>query len=92
MPLYHVHFAADPDDPVPPLAELPSVEADDPQKAVEAMLVAGCYSQDPAIRWARVVVGVHNDGSPRFLLRMPVHFERTEAAIDWNLPETEQHF
>ena len=49
MPRYHVHFTADPDDPVLPLAELPSTEADDPAKAVEAMLAAGRYPQDPSI-------------------------------------------
>ena len=61
MPVFHIHFAADPDDPVPPLAELPSIEADDPVAAVEALLAAGRYPQDPAIRWARVVVGFHPD-------------------------------
>lgn len=33
MPRYHIHFATDPDDPVPPLTELPSIEADDPETA-----------------------------------------------------------
>ena len=85
MPRYHVHFTADPADPVPPPAELPSVEADDPVEAVEAMLAAGRYPQDPSVRWARVVVGLHLDGSPRSLLRVAVHAERTNVAIDWNV-------
>ena len=92
MPRYHIDFAADPDDPVPPLAELPSIEADDPVAAVEALLAAGRNPQDPAIRWARVVVGFHPDGSPRFLLRFPMHAERTEAAIDWELPGSDLVF
>jgi len=83
--LYHIHFTADADEPIPPVAELPSIEAGEPQKAVEAMLVAGRYPQDPSIRWARVVVGFYPDGSPGFLLRFPVHVERTEAAMDWEL-------
>ena len=56
------------------------------------MLAEGRYPQDPAIGWARVVVGLHPDGSPRFLLRMPVHAERTEAAIDWELPGSDLAF
>jgi|GEM_PF-5419432 hypothetical protein len=48
MPTYRVHFAADPDDLVPRIAELPSVEADDPQKAVEAMLAAVACPRCPA--------------------------------------------
>ena len=35
MPLYHVHFATDADEPIPSAGQLPSVEADDPVKAVE---------------------------------------------------------
>jgi hypothetical protein len=48
MPTYRVHFTADPDDLVPRIAELSSVEADDPQKAVEAMLAAVACPRCPA--------------------------------------------
>jgi len=53
------------------------------------MLAQGCVPQNPAIRWARVVVRFHPDGSPRSLLRFPVHVERTGAAIDWEVPWSE---
>ena len=48
MPRYYFHFAADPDDLVPPTAELPSIEADDPANAVEAMLAAVACPRCPA--------------------------------------------
>lgn len=86
MPLYHVHFAADHREPLPPLAELQSIDAADPASAVEALLAAGRYPQRPGLRWARVVVGVHPDGSPRFLARFPIHLADAGAAIDWNAP------
>ena len=86
MPRYRIQFVTDPDDPFPPASELASVEAENPAAAVEAMLATGRYPQDPAIRWARVVLSVHSDGSPRFLLRFPVHAEQSNAAIDWELP------
>jgi hypothetical protein len=78
MPCYHHHFSAAHTEPVPPVSELPFVEADDPAKAVEAMLAKGCFPQDPAIRWARVVVGIHDNGVPRLGHAISGH-----ARTDW---------
>jgi hypothetical protein len=49
-------------------------------------LATGRYPPVSAIRWARIVVGFHPGGSPRFLLPFPVHFERIDTAIDWIYP------
>jgi hypothetical protein len=92
MARYYVHFATSHAQPLPPLAELPSIEADDPAKAVEAMLANGWVSQDPAIRWARVVAGLHPDGSPRLLMRFPITAERTGVVIDWDLLDGDSYF
>jgi hypothetical protein len=35
MPRYYVHFVADHTEPLPPVAELPSIDADDPVAPVE---------------------------------------------------------
>jgi hypothetical protein len=48
MPLIHVHFAADPAEPMPLVEELPSIEADDPIAAVEEMLAQGRVAESPA--------------------------------------------
>ncbi len=71
------------------LGQSERVEADAPVAAVEAMLAAGRFPQDPAIRWARVVVAVHGNGVPSQVMRFPVHAARAEAAIDWNIPGSE---
>jgi hypothetical protein len=86
MPVYRVQFVADPTQPLPLVEELPNVEAENPAAAVEAMLAAGKYPQDPAIRWARVVLGVHESGRPSCLARFPITPQRTETAMDWDLP------
>jgi hypothetical protein len=77
--------------PLPPLAELPSIEADDPQKNVEAMLAAGRVPLDPAIRWARVVVAVHDNGVPSQVMRFPITAENGPA-IDWKLLDSDSCF
>ena len=53
MPRYHVHFAADHLESLPPVSELASVDADDPPSAVEAMLAAGRVPQVPGLQVRR---------------------------------------
>jgi hypothetical protein len=89
MPCYHVHFAADHREPLPPVDQLPSVDADSPGTAVEAMLQAGRGPQVQGLRWARVVLSVHDNGVPRQVMRFPIRAECTDAAIDWDLPGPE---
>ncbi len=55
MHRFHIHFATDPDDPVPPIAELPTIEGVDPQKAVEAMLAAGRYKKPRCVASMRLI-------------------------------------
>jgi hypothetical protein len=92
MPRFYVHFAVSHAQPLPPVAELPTIEADDPAKAVEALLANGCFPQDPLIRWARVVVSVHDNGVPSLVMRFPVTPERTGVVIDWDLLDGDSYF
>lgn len=82
---YHVHFAADAAEPLPPVADLATVDADSPVAAVEALLQAGRYPQTRGLRWARVVVAFRQDGTPIRLARFPIHVADEGAAIDWNV-------
>lgn len=76
MPLFRVHFCADASEPIP----LPAVEAEDPISAVEKLLADGRYPQTPGIKWARVAVTYHPDGSIRHLPAVPtIHGPRRRA-------------
>jgi hypothetical protein len=91
VPRYYVHFAFEHTDPLPPVRELASVDADDPRSAVEALLKAGRVPQVPALRWARVVLSTHENGVPSQVMRFPITADEG-AAIDWNLPGTDPVF
>jgi hypothetical protein len=69
---YHVHFSADHLEPLPPVATLASIEAEDPPSAVEALLAAGRVPQALGLRWARVVTAVHDNGVPKSVVRFPL--------------------
>jgi hypothetical protein len=82
MPLYRVHFVADNSEPFPPLDTLPSVDAADPLAAVEELLRQGRVPQMGIMRWARVVLNVHENGRPRQVLRFAITPERVQP-IEW---------
>ena len=71
MPVYHIHFAADHMEPMPPVAGLPAVEADGPMPAVLRAVECGMVPQDKPYRWARVVLAKMDVHATR-VLRVPI--------------------
>lgn len=82
MPLYRVHFVADNSEPFPPLDTLPSIDAANPLAAVEELLRDGRVPQTGIMRWARVVLNVHESGRPRQVLRFAIRAEHVHP-IEW---------
>jgi hypothetical protein len=80
MPIYRIHFAVEPHEPFPALEALPAVEADDPITAVERLLGNGQVAQNRLIRWARVVLTVHETGQPYHVLRVPLKVDDVTGA------------
>jgi hypothetical protein len=72
MPTYFVSFTAEPPATYPPVATMTAVEADSPQAAVEALLAAGRYPQEPGLRWANVAIEVHPNGVPARVMRFGI--------------------
>ena len=85
MPLYRVHICADASEPIPLPDTLPAVEAEDPFSAVEKLLADGRYPQTPGIKWARVAVTYHPDGSIRHVVRVPINAD-LGPALEWGNP------
>ena len=83
MPLYHVHFAAEPPASYPPVSEMMAVTAVDPLAAVESLLESGRV-QNPSLRWAGVVTDLHPNGVPAKVLLFAIHAEQGPS-IDWNV-------
>ena len=73
MPRYFVHFSADDRQPLPPVATMASVDAEDPPSAVEAMLQTGRVPPAPGLRWACVVAEAQRSGSPARVMWFPIH-------------------
>ena len=82
MPCFRVDFCADPQEPLPPIDKLASIEADDPMQAAELLVNAGRVPQNQPIAWARVVLTVHDNGRPRQVVRVPLTAAR-EIPVDW---------
>jgi len=85
--LYHVHFAAEPDAPVPLVDELVAVEADTPEQAASLLVESGRVPQDQPLNWAHVVVAVHPNGRPKLVMRYPLTPEKITVA--WTPPSCE---
>jgi hypothetical protein len=84
MPTSDVHFTADSPTNYPNVATMTAVEADSPQAAVEVLLAAGRYPQEPGLRWANVAVEVYPNGIPARVRRFAIHIAVKGAAVDWN--------
>ena len=83
--IYHVCFAADANEPYPPLDAIAVVEADSPLDAVRAAVRAGRVPQDKLYRWARVVIE-SVDGKPTKALRFPIT-PMADVLAGWRLSE-----
>jgi hypothetical protein len=64
MPFYHFDVANHREQPFPPVADMPTIEADNPPAAMER-LKAAPLKAPPGVAsvWLRVVVAYHPDGS-----------------------------
>ena len=67
MAEYPVHIAASPDEPLPPVAELTTIEADSPEEALaklrrEALVLSGGMVKTV---WLNVVLSVWPNGNVR---------------------------
>ena len=83
--IYRVDIASDRYAPLPPLDDIPEVEADTPMEAVRLALLK---STSPLIGregiWARVVVGTHPNGDVQV---MSISLAREIAIpLDWTDP------
>ena len=72
MPTIHVYFCADRHEPFPPVESLPSIDAEEPLDAVEALLNSGVVPKERYVSWARVVSVVPEDCRPRQILVVPI--------------------
>jgi len=66
--LYYIHFAADAkvSEPIPPVNQMVSVEADSPQQAIDLLAHSGRVPQSRCA-WANVVLSVHPNGVPHWV-------------------------
>jgi len=76
MPLYPVHISANRHDPLPPVAELTTIEADAPGQALE-LLRRETFVAPPGVQtvWLKVVVTVWPSGEARHVLSTEVPVE-----------------
>lgn len=75
MPLYRIHLATTATEQFPPIDSLLAVEADDPVSAVEGLLGTCQVPREPPLKWARVVISVHDNGQPHEVVRVPIEVD-----------------
>ena len=66
MPAFPFHIAGARDEPFPPVAEMATIEADDPRAALELLAKRRIVGEPGAeFAWLRIVTACHDDGSVR---------------------------
>jgi len=80
MPLYPVHISSNRHDPLPPVAELTTIEADSPQEALEKLRREPLMMSGGEVQtvWLKVVVSVWPGGEARQVLSTEVPVQRMD--------------
>jgi len=80
VPIYRVHISAKRHDPLPPVAELTTVEADSPQEALEKLRQEPLAMSGGEVQtvWLKVVVSVWPSGEARHVLSTEVPVQRMD--------------